>query len=174
MLGTIVTRPVVQYSTSSCCAFVNQSAWGPCFPCPEATQQSTCYSARSLAFPALLASLLLLVRLLVPLSCEDLALPAVAGVLFHGTWTFLIAGELSIIGLPDACPQRAWASSSILWLLASFGLTTVLQVWVTAASLRGAAHNDPQQSQHMLAAAAVASVQWVPCSTLVHRLAVDS
>ncbi|WIA18498.1 hypothetical protein OEZ85_009951 [Tetradesmus obliquus] len=71
------------------------------------------------------------------ISSDDLALPGIAGILFHGTWSVLITAQVATIGLPDDCPQRSWASSSILWLLASFVLTTALQVWVTAASLRG-------------------------------------
>jgi hypothetical protein len=77
-------------------------------------------------------------RFLLPSSSPaDLALPGIAGIVFHGTWSILITAQVATIGLPDDCPQRSWASSSILWLLASFVLTTALQVWVTAASLRG-------------------------------------
>eukprot|EP00775_Hariotina_reticulata_P013184 gene13184-13315_t len=42
------------------------------------------------------------------------------------------------MGLPDDCPQRALATSSVLWLLISFSLTTALQVWVTYVSMQGA------------------------------------
>lgn len=67
----------------------------------------------------------------------DLALPGVIGVLFHGTWSLMIILDVAIIGLPDDCPQRQLATSSMLWLLASFVLTTCLQVWITVISLRG-------------------------------------
>jgi hypothetical protein len=76
------------------------------------------------------------------MSFADLALPGIAGILFHGTWSILIIAQVATIGLPDDCPQRSWASSSTLWLLASFLLTTALQVWVTVASLRGATHDE--------------------------------
>lgn len=67
----------------------------------------------------------------------DLALPGIFGVLFHGTWSLLIILDVAIIGLPNDCSQWQLATASILWLLTSFVLTTCLQVWVTAISLRG-------------------------------------
>eukprot|EP00878_Enallax_costatus_P015176 GHUV01015888.1.p1 GENE.GHUV01015888.1~~GHUV01015888.1.p1 ORF type:complete len:152 (+),score=23.60 GHUV01015888.1:483-938(+) len=71
-------------------------------------------------------------------SSDDLALPGLIGVLFHGAWSVLIIVDVSILGLPDDCPQRQLATGSVLWLLASFVLTTCLQIWVTLISLRGA------------------------------------
>eukprot|EP00882_Tetradesmus_deserticola_P022877 GHRQ01024861.1.p1 GENE.GHRQ01024861.1~~GHRQ01024861.1.p1 ORF type:complete len:126 (+),score=21.79 GHRQ01024861.1:216-593(+) len=88
-------------------------------------------------------------RLLIALYCADLALPGIAGVLFHGTWSILIIAQVATIGLPDDCPQRSWASSSILCLLVSSGLTTALQVWVAAASMRGERQATPHCQQQL-------------------------
>jgi hypothetical protein len=68
----------------------------------------------------------------------DLVLPAWVGVAFHGTWTSLIAAEVIIIGLPDDCAGRSLATSSVLWLLISFALTTLLQCVVAGIAMRGA------------------------------------
>jgi hypothetical protein len=102
-------------------------------------QPSCCSDLEQLLqrFPWQSATLSCKQSLLLPCRFADLALPGIAGILFHGTWSILITAQVATIGLPDDCPQRSWASSSILWLLASFVLTTALQVWVTAASLRG-------------------------------------
>jgi hypothetical protein len=70
-------------------------------------------------------------------ACPDLVLPAWVGVAFHGTWTSLIAAEVAIIGLPDDCEGRRLATSSVLWLLLSFALTTFLQCVVAGISMRG-------------------------------------
>jgi hypothetical protein len=67
----------------------------------------------------------------------DLVLPAWVGVAFHGTWTALLAAEVIIIGLPDDCQGRQLATSSVLWLLVSFALTTLLQCVVAGISMRG-------------------------------------
>lgn len=73
-----------------------------------------------------------------PPTTPDLALPALVGVAFHGTWTALIAAEVAIIGLPDDCAGRHLASSTVVWLLVSFALTTLLQCVVAFISMRGA------------------------------------
>ena len=64
-------------------------------------------------------------------------LPALVGVAFHGTWTALITAEVAAIGLPDDCDLSQLASSSVLWLLISFALTTLLQCVVAGISMRG-------------------------------------
>lgn len=75
--------------------------------------------------------------LLFLLPVADLVLPAWVGVAFHGTWTALLAAEVIIIGLPDDCQGRHMATSSVLWLLISFALTTLLQCVVAGISMRG-------------------------------------
>lgn len=74
---------------------------------------------------------------LFPCTLPDLALPALVGVAFHGAWTALITAEVAAIGLPDDCERSQLASSSVLWLLISFALTTLLQCVVAGISMRG-------------------------------------
>jgi hypothetical protein len=94
-------------------------------------------------------------------SCgADLVLPALVGVLFHGTWTALVAAEVAIMGLPDDCVHRALASSSIAWLLASFALTTVLQCVVAAVSMRGARACLPACLHCAVTCCAAAGCDW--------------
>jgi hypothetical protein len=78
-------------------------------------------------------------------TAADLFLPAVFGVLFHGAWSIVLIWLYATAGLPDDCPELVRASKTgAALLLASFLLTTLLQLWLMVETMQGAGGSQPQ------------------------------